>query len=162
MTLDETSAFDWPHPLSKDCCGARDGHIVPKSGQNCLYCDHCGAWDKNVPKHETGERPVDAKTIRRDLQADTKKRALVLQRAGHRCEDPACQKPDEPLEIGHCKGVADWLGRGHRGAVLIALANSDRNLYATCRECNDRRGFNSLDPDDVAEIERRRAARGAR
>ena len=50
--FDQTTLYAMPAPCKK--CGCTNGRIETRSGQDCVLCQICGAFQYNAPKTETG------------------------------------------------------------------------------------------------------------
>jgi hypothetical protein len=125
------------HRLRAPCktCGGREARLERRSGQACLFCANCGAFQYNAPKGELGEVPraVSLHGI------PASQRARILDRATGRCE--LCGAGGV-LHIAHLLSVAD----GVRDNVPDDVIKSDHNLAVTCEECNLGLGSLSVSP----------------
>jgi hypothetical protein len=113
-------------------CGAPDGYIITKSGQDCVYCASCNKHQYNAPKTETGREARSVSTTHAAIKP--KQRSRIIERANGRCE--RCGKPAAVsvtgLHVGHIVSVVD----GHKHGLTDDTINSDENLLAECDECN--------------------------
>lgn len=112
-------------------CDHRTGRIETRNGQDCVFCQQCGAFQYNAPKTETGRAERTVTTVHNGIKP--KQRARVLFRANGACEVcGAIPGPDVQLHVGHVISVNDGLRHGYAEADL----NNDENLIASCGECN--------------------------
>lgn len=117
------------HSMRARCryCGATEGRIETRNGQDCVYCLACGKHQYNAPKTETGRAERTVTTIHNGIKP--KQRARIIERATGRCE--LCGARGN-LHVGHLVSVKDAL----RLELTDAEINSDENLAAMCDECN--------------------------
>jgi len=101
--------------------------VITKNGQDCIVC-HCGRWQYNAPKTETGRVVRSVSTTHKAIKP--KQRYRILERANRCCE--LCRKPNRGLHVGYAISVDD----GHKAGLSDELINSDENLLALCDECN--------------------------
>jgi len=118
------------HPLRVPCslCGATDGRIESRNGQDCVFCSSCDRWQYNAPRTETGKATRSTTTIHNGVKPS--QRARVLMRDGNACS--ICHVSDKPLHVGHLLAVETGLSMGLTDTEI----NSDENLAAMCEECN--------------------------
>ena len=117
-------------------CGGTTGYLVPKGGQNCVYCG-CGRLAYNAPKVETGEATRSITSVHEALRP--KQKARILERATARCE--LCGNAGI-VHVSHLLSVKDGMALGLTEAEL----NSDENLACLCECCNLGMGDLSFSP----------------
>lgn len=106
--------------LRKPCvrCKCTEGRIETRSGQDCVYCVGCDAWQYNAPKTETGRKQRSVSTTHEAI--GPKLRSRIIDRANRRCE--RCGKPAEQaktgLHVGHVVSVADGHAYGLSDAEI--------------------------------------------
>lgn len=123
------SNFEMRSPC-KYGCDTRSGFIVPKNGQDLVYCVLCKKWQYCVPKTESGRAVRSVKTTHDAI--NPKLRAKVLTRANGHCE--LCGKPFSECvgHVGHLVSV----DHGHAAGLTDQEINDLENLCAMCDECN--------------------------
>lgn len=122
-------------------CKTTTGRIETKSGQDCVFCTQCGAFQYNAPRVETG-REVRSLRTRPDISPS--QRTRILDRDGGACI--LCHATDRPLDIGHLISVKDGLDTGLTEAQIY----HDENLAAMCAPCNSGYGARTVNPRIIA------------
>jgi hypothetical protein len=116
------------HPLRRPCqCGATEGTINTRNGQDCVFCAACGKYQYNAPKTETGRKPRTVANVHTGISAS--QRTRILTRATGRCE--LCGAGGN-LHVGHLLSVEVGLKHGLADTEI----NADENLAALCDTCN--------------------------
>jgi 5-methylcytosine-specific restriction endonuclease McrA len=133
-------------------CKSTTGRIETKSGQDCVYCTECGAFQYNAPRTETG-REVRSLRTRPDISPS--QRTRILDRDGGTCI--LCHSSDRPLDIGHLISVDD----GNKIGLTEAQIYHDDNLAAMCAPCNSGYGSRTVNPRIIAAALAARALRSA-
>jgi 5-methylcytosine-specific restriction endonuclease McrA len=125
---------DAPFKMRGECkrCGCTEGRIESRSGQDCVYCLGCGAFQYNAPKTETGRAVRSIATIHNGITG--KQRQRILARANTHCE--LCGAVGTILNVGHLLSAKDGFDMGLSDAEI----NSDENLAAFCEQCNSEMG----------------------
>ncbi len=124
--FDQTTPYAMRAPCKK--CGCTNGRIETRSGQDCVLCQICGAFQYNAPKTETGRAPRTVSTTHD--ACGPKIRARILLRANGACE--LCHAASVPLHVGHLVSVE----AGHRAGMTDSEINSHENLCCLCDQCN--------------------------
>jgi 5-methylcytosine-specific restriction endonuclease McrA len=123
MTIASKRALDQPYRCRQ--CGlpvSEGARVIPDNPDPELlgYCPTCGGKLKRELTRRSRNRP----------KISDAKRRRVLERAGNRCENPACQakgRKTNPLTIDH------RFPRSKGGSDAI------HNLQALCMRCNKRK-----------------------
>jgi hypothetical protein len=125
-----------PHALRNPCkgCGKSDGALKPTGFQDCVYCRHCGLFQYNAPRTETGREKLTTRTAH---NISPSQRSRVLMRAHGMCE--LCSN-HRPLQVSHILPVVEALEQGLQPVQF----NDDDNLLACCAECNLGMGKNPV------------------
>lgn len=122
---------DAPHILRKIClCGNETGRIMPRGGQDCVYCDSCGKFQYNAPRTETGRAVRSVQTVHESIKP--KQRARIMLRSNGRCELCGKSSRDSVMHVGHIISVKAGMASGLTEVQL----NDDENLVSLCDECN--------------------------
>lgn len=128
-------------------CGAEEGRIETRSGQDCVFCIKCGRHAYNAPRSETG-RAVRSLRTRPDIKPS--QRSRIIDRDGGRCV--VCHHADRPIDIAHLVSVDD----GERLGMTEVELYDDENLVAMCAPCNSGYGAVSVNPRIVLLLVRAR------
>jgi hypothetical protein len=110
-------------------CGGTEGRIMPKNGQDCVYCTACGKWQYNAPRLETG-RAVRTLTTRPGITPGQRARVLAVH--DHACIGCGKRPPEVRLELEHLIARED----AARHDMLDEVIDSEFNLAPMCPECN--------------------------
>lgn len=108
-------------------CGATEGTITPRNGQQVVNCAQCAQYLYCAPRTETGEAQRSVTTIHNGISAS--KRARIFIRGNGQCE--VCGGRDQ-LHLGHVVSV----DVGFKAGLTDEEINHDNNLYIACEECN--------------------------
>ena len=129
---------DGLYRMRKPCtqCGCVDGYISERNGQACVFCDGCGRYQYNAPKHERGLAPKPLRVDGVSLSA----RYRVMEAASFRCELCGASGDTETLHIGHLVSVKEASTHG----IPSEWVDDEDNLACLCDRCNLGMGKNSM------------------
>lgn len=120
--------------MRKECvaCNCKNGKIVTRSGQDCVFCERCNRYQYNAPKTETGRSKRSLSTTHAAIKPS--QRSRIIERAQLRCErcGKSCFSEADGLHVGHILSVES----GHAQGLSDDIINCDDNLIAECAECN--------------------------
>lgn len=131
-------------------CAEETGEIVPRNGQDCVFCAGCRRFAYNAPRVETSRAVRSVSTVHDGIKP--KQRVRILLRAAGRCE--LCGAGGF-LHVGHLLSADDGLEAGLTEMEL----NDDTNLAALCEVCNLGMGSLSIPPVLFVALLRRWKAR---
>lgn len=118
----------WEIELGCTQCGAVEGSITTKAGQDILRCS-AGHYQKALNREETGRR---ARTLSSRPGLTPAQRSRVLAAHGNACVECGRYPPDVELQIEHLISRKDAEAHG----CLDHLIDSEWNLVPVCDECN--------------------------
>lgn len=108
-------------------CGADQGLVEEKNGQDTVRCLACDRFCYNAPRVETGRKQRSTSTVHAAIKP--KQRARILMRASCKCEVCGARGI---LHVGHVVSVDSGLRFGLTEVEL----NDDENLLCMCEQCN--------------------------
>jgi hypothetical protein len=118
-------------------CGTTDGYATLKGFQDVVRCGACGRAQYNMPRTESGMRPI---SLKERIGLDVTTRFQIIRMWDHRCAfcgTDDFQKNGE-LQLAHLISRKD----ADKYGLLDELIDDPVNLVPSCAACNlgDRMG----------------------